>query len=241
MKSSSALAPLLAISVPIVGAAAVWAACYWQGRRFALRDPLQHADAIVSLAGNLGNMAFLDGKVDTAVRLYHEGWAPIILLAGRFSHQATDTPRLMPRVELEAAVRAGRIDQATADEAISTWDIGLGADYMRERAIRAGVPAEAILTERESLNTYENAKFTVSMLAERGARRIILVTSPFHQLRSYLTFAKLYHERGIDLVNYRADTSAWHPLTWFLSSANRRLVRGEAERIRTYRAKGDLL
>jgi hypothetical protein len=54
---------------------------YRQGQQFAFRDPLQHADAIVALAGTRGNLAFLDGKVRTAAQLYHQGWAPHIISA----------------------------------------------------------------------------------------------------------------------------------------------------------------
>ena len=220
--------------------AVIWLYLYYYGRRYALRDRLRKADAIVALAGTLGDIRYLDSKVDTAVRLYHENWAPLIIFAGRFSHQATDTPQLISAAELEAAVRAGRIDQESANEAVRSWDVGLDARYMRDRAIRAGVPATAILTENNSLHTMENAQFTMPLLAHQNAHRIILVAAPFHQLRSYLTFSKVYRGNGIDILNYAADTSAWRPFRWFLSSRNRELVRGEAWRIKTYRAKGYL-
>ena len=71
--------------------------------------------------------------------------------------------------------------------------------------------------------------------------RVILVTSPFHQLRTYLTFAKVFQPRNIEIINYYADTGEWHPATWFLSAKHRKLVKGEIERIKKYREKGDLL
>ena len=66
------------------------------------------------------------------------------------------------------------------------------------------------------------------------------VLLPFHQLRTYLTFAKVFQPRGIDIINYYADTGEWHPMTWFLSAEHRNLVRSEIERIKKYREKGDL-
>ncbi len=78
-------------------------------------------------------------------------------------------------------------------------------------------------------------------LQKHSMHRIILVTSPFHQLRTYLTFAKIFQPHGIEIINYYADTGEWHPATWFLSAENRRLVQSEMERIQTYRGKGDLL
>jgi uncharacterized SAM-binding protein YcdF (DUF218 family) len=233
----------IALFVAVAGLlSAVWSALYLQGRRFALRDRLQRADAIVAVAGTVGNIEFLDGKTDTATHLYHEGWAPIILFAGRFSHAvASHAPRLMSSAELESAVRANRIDQKTADDAVDTWDVSLDAGYMRDRALHGGVPAAAILTEVSSLHTLENAQLSAPMLTERGVRSVILVAAPFHQLRAYLTFAKVYGERAIAVLNYAADTKAWRPWTWFLSAENRRLVRGEVRRIRAYQDKGDLL
>jgi uncharacterized SAM-binding protein YcdF (DUF218 family) len=221
---------------------AAWIALYLQGKRFALRDRLRRADAIVAVAGTLGNIEFLNGKTDTAVRLYRAGWAPIILFAGRFSHAvASHAPHFMSPAELESAVHAGRIDPQTAADAMGAWDVGLGAEYMRDRALRAGMPAAAILTEDASLHTLENARFSVQMLVERGVRSVILVAAPFHQLRAWLTFAKVYGDQGIEVLSYTADTNGWRPWTWFLSAENRRLVHGETQRIRTYQAKGDLL
>jgi uncharacterized SAM-binding protein YcdF (DUF218 family) len=233
----------IALLAAVVGClTAAWIALYLQGRRFALRDQLRRASAIVSVAGTLGNIEFLDGKVDTAVRLYSEGWAPIILFAGRFSHAvAGHSPDFMSPAELENAVRAGRLEQKTATDAVDTWDVSLDAEYMRERALRAGVPAAAILTEDASLHTLENARFSLPMLAGQGVRSVILVAAPFHQLRAWLTFAKIYGEQDIEVFSYAADAKTWRPWTWFLSAENRRLVRGEAQRIRIYQAKGDLL
>jgi uncharacterized SAM-binding protein YcdF (DUF218 family) len=54
--------------------------------------------------------------------------------------------------------------------------------------------------------------------------RIILVTSPFHQLRTYLTFAKVLQPYGIEIINYYANTGEWHPATWFLSQEHHKLT-----------------
>lgn len=63
----------------------------------------------------------------------------------------------------------------------------------------------------------------------------------FHQLRTHLTFAKVFQPYGIKIVNYYAETDKWHPATWFLSKEHRKLVKSEMERIKKYREKGDLL
>jgi uncharacterized SAM-binding protein YcdF (DUF218 family) len=112
---------------------------------------------------------------------------------------------------------------------------------MRSKALAMGVPPEAILVEDESLHTRENAEYVLTLLKKYNLSHIILVTSPFHQLRTYLTFAKVLQPHGIEITNYYADTGEWHPTTWFLSRKHRQLVNSEKERIKLYKAKGDLL
>lgn len=218
-----------------------WLVFYRRGKRFALRDRLRKADAIVDLAGTRGNIRFLDGKICTAVSLYQQGWAPRIICAGKFSVKVTDTPILISIKELEAAVVAGRIQAKDVTNAAQHWDTGLGARYMAEQAMQKGVPSQAIWVEDESLHTRENAEYVLATLQKHGMHRIILVTSPFHQLRTYLTFAKIFQPYEIEITNYYADTDEWHPATWFLSKENRKLVQSEMERIQLYREKGDLL
>ncbi len=230
---------LLGLSLVVVSG--IWWLLMMRGKRFALRDQLRKADAIVVLAGTRGNMRFLDGKIRTAVRLYQQGWAPLLICSGRFSVKVTENPQLIPLEELHQAVACGRIQPQDVAGAARLWDSGLGACYMRDQAVQLGVPPEAILVEDRSLHTRENAEYTLRLLKEWQLRRIILVTSPFHQLRTYLTFAKVLSPHGIEVLNFYADTGEWHPATWFLSANHRRLVKSETERIRQYRQKGDLL
>jgi uncharacterized SAM-binding protein YcdF (DUF218 family) len=218
-----------------------WLTFYLKGRRFALRDRLRQADAIVVLAGTRGNSKFLHGKITTAVDLYRRGWAPRIICSGKFSVKVTDTPTLIPIAELQAAAAHGRIQEKDIASAASSWDIALGACYICEQAVQMGVPSEALLVENEALHTKENAELVLALAKEHQMRRIILVTSPFHQRRTFLTFAKVFHPQNVEILNYYANTGEWHPATWFLSAEHRRLVRSEEERIETYRAKGDVL
>lgn len=218
-----------------------WLTLYLKGRQFALRDRLRRADAIVVLAGTRGNIKFLQGKIATTVHLYRKGWAPYIICSGRFSVKVTGTPTLIPISELQTAVRQGRIQEKDVSPAAKSWDVALGACYMCEQAIQMGVPPEAILVEDQSLHTKENAEMVLALVKKHHMQKIILVTSPFHQRRTYLTFAKVFQPHNVEILNYYADTGEWHPATWFLSAEHRKLVRSEKERIATYRAKGDLL
>ncbi|MBE3561252.1 MAG: YdcF family protein [Ktedonobacteraceae bacterium] len=218
-----------------------WFSFFLKGKRFALRDRLRQADAIVVLAGTRGNIKFLDGKIATGVHLYLQGFAPRLICSGKFSVKVTDNPTLIPLPELQAAAVKGRLQEKDIAQAVQTWDSALGALYMRDQAIQMGVPPSAILVEKESLHTRENAEMVLQLARQHGLKRLILVTSPFHQLRTYLTFAKVFQPYSIEILNYYAETGEWHPFTWFLSAEHRRLVQSEKERIKKYRQKGDLL
>ena len=61
-----------------------------------------------------------------------------------------------------------------------------------------GVPPEAILVESEALHTRENAEHVLTILEKHHLQQVILVTLPFHQLRTYFTFAKVFQPHGID-------------------------------------------
>jgi len=219
----------------------LWIALVIQGKQFAIRDRLQKADAIIVLAGTRGNMRFLRGKIATAVRLYQQGWASYIVCAGKFSVKVTETPTLISVETLREAVVARRIQEKDLSQAAKNWDTGLGADYMRDQAISMGVPSQSVLAEPESLHTRENAEYVLRLLKQHQMHQVILVTSPFHQQRTYLTFAKVFQPYGIQIINYYAEADEWHPLTWFFSTDHRGLVTSEKERIKKYRAKGDLL
>jgi uncharacterized SAM-binding protein YcdF (DUF218 family) len=141
---------------------------------------LKKVDAIIVLAGTRGNIKFLDGKIDTAVKLYHEGWAPYIIGSGKFSVKVTETPQLISLEVLQTAVKQGRIQEKDVKSAKEKWDTGLGAPYIREKAIQLGVPQANIFVEDESLHTRENAEYVLEILKRHHMWRVILVTSPFH-------------------------------------------------------------
>jgi uncharacterized SAM-binding protein YcdF (DUF218 family) len=71
----------------------------------------------------------------------------------------------------------------------------VGAGTMDAESVHAaallrgwGIPADAILTETESVNTYENAVYSKLMLDQHGLKSILLVTSALHMPRALATF-----------------------------------------------------
>jgi uncharacterized SAM-binding protein YcdF (DUF218 family) len=75
------------------------------------------------------------------------------------------------------------------------------AEEMTELLLLTGVPADSILQQEQSQNTYEDALYSAEILADRGITEIILVTSAMHMPRS----RALFEEQGIDVIAAPVD------------------------------------
>jgi cyclophilin family peptidyl-prolyl cis-trans isomerase len=93
------------------------------------------------------------------------------------------------------------------------------ADAMRTELVRAGVPADAIVRERCSLSTRENARFTAALLSRRGVRRVTVVTCDWHLPRALAAFRRA----GLEAEGVPAPSLA---VPW-----RRRVVRWGRERV----------
>jgi len=100
---------------------------------------------------------------------------------------------------------------------------------MRQLAINAGVPARAIVIEEESANTQQNAANTNKLLASRGIKNIILVTSGYHQRRASLEFRHILGS-AITIQNSPTSDKDWG-WWWWLTPRGWWLAGGEFVKI----------
>lgn len=99
------------------------------------------------------------------------------------------------------------------------------AAAMRRRAVQAGVPASAIITEEQSQTTADNARLSAAIIRQHRLDRVILVTSGYHQRRASTEFR--HHTGGQVVVLSHPvardkDWSAWWWLTprgWYLAGS----------------------
>lgn len=91
------------------------------------------------------------------------------------------------------------------------------AAEMKEIAISMKVPARNILVEEKSTNTAENATYTMKLLDEMDARKVILVSSPYHTRRVKLNFIKASDTDTMRFMTATADDEAWHK--WYLKAS----------------------
>lgn len=64
-----------------------------------------------------------------------------------------------------------------------------------------GVPRESLWLEKDSLNTYENAHLSHSILESKNIHRLILVTSAIHMPRS----VRLFEKQGFEILPAPTD------------------------------------
>lgn len=75
------------------------------------------------------------------------------------------------------------------------------AKVYQETLLSLGFRPDDVLTESESMNTWQNAQFSLALLRQLQADREVLVTSGFHLKRSALYFAHF----GMEPLPVRAD------------------------------------
>ena len=75
------------------------------------------------------------------------------------------------------------------------------AFYVKAFLSELGVPAEVVLTEERSRNTYQNAVETSRILAREGWHSLLLVTSASHMPRAHAVF----QSRGLEVIAAPTD------------------------------------
>jgi uncharacterized SAM-binding protein YcdF (DUF218 family) len=103
-------------------------------------------------------------------------------------------PGGVPSAALQARVEkaVALYHQGLAPRLLFSGGVGVNppseARVMRELALRLGVPEAACVLEERSLSTEQNARYCADVLRSHGARRVVVVSDPFHLLRARQSF-----------------------------------------------------
>ena len=154
------------------------------GAWLVVEDPLQKADAIFVLGGTLFERPL------EAVDLYHEGWAPRLLLMRQIADDG--------EVELR---RRGVVYQREIDVQVDVL-------------MRLGVPRSAITILDEQDSTKEEADALRTVVVANRWPRVIVVTSKQHTRRARLVMNRRVADTGAQVMvrasRYdKTDVNAW--------------------------------
>jgi uncharacterized SAM-binding protein YcdF (DUF218 family) len=144
-----------------------------------------------------------------AAKLFLDGWAPLLIFSGK---EGRLTSKLWNKSE---------------------------AEMFADVAMKAGVPAEKIIIEKEATNTGENILFTKKLLEERGLdiQKFILVQKPFMERRAYATFKKRWPEKDFIVasppITFEEAPDEVKPKEVLIN-----ILVGDLQRIKIYPKKG---
>jgi uncharacterized SAM-binding protein YcdF (DUF218 family) len=88
------------------------------------------------------------------------------------------------------------------------------AEASRRYLVDNGVPNDAILLENDGHSTWESLEGVAAIADEEGIGRVLIVTDPYHSLRSRL----IAQELGLTAYTSPTDTSPWGTGTQFRHS-----------------------
>ena len=108
---------------------------------------------------------------------------------------------------------------------------------LMQHARELGAPEESLLIEDRSHSTRESVEFALPLLQENRIRSLTLVTSPFHQRRTFLAARKSLGNE-IRLINSPADPSFWKPDGWWRDWWSAKVVFTEYVKLVYYFVRG---
>jgi uncharacterized SAM-binding protein YcdF (DUF218 family) len=176
------------------------------GRYLVHEQPLARADAIVVLSGSRVER-WMEG-----VELYHEGWAPLVVLS------------------------PGRIEDAEIRLRASGVRFPADADLIRDAMIQMRVPREAIAELPSPLdNTAQEAAAVHERAIAAGWRRVIVVTSKYHTRRTGFAFNRELEGTGIEVIVRGTRHDSIEPTRWWTDRHDVRWVASELPKLAAYR------
>ncbi|MEO0562584.1 MAG: YdcF family protein [Chloroflexota bacterium] len=143
--------------------------------------------------------------------------ADVIIVLGSGVNADCSIPTTM-RVRAEQG--AALYDEDVAPVVICAGGVTGGAprseaDACREALGDAGVPAEAVLLEERSINTFTNAQYTLDLMNQNGYTSAVVVSSRYHLLRARWLFWR--RDRTVQISTFPARIGYLTPSEIFYS------------------------
>ncbi len=102
------------------------------------------------------------------------------------------------------------------------------SSVMRFTAIQKGLPAGAVLiTEMQVASTVDEARAILKLVHQRGFDSIIVITDPYHTLRTRLVFKKVFQNENIRVLVHPVRSHWYRSKDWWMSPAGWRVTAQE--------------
>ena len=98
-----------------------------------------------------------------------------------------------------------------SDKIIISGDNVIG----KKQAIESGIALKDVILEDKSTTTYENAKFSRSIMLQNNFTSAIVVSSPYHMRRASWLFGDVFKNDNITLLYSPVDNSWFKPEKWW--------------------------
>jgi len=149
---------------------------------------------------------------DYSVKLFLQGWAPIIIFSGGIAHPG--------------------------DLLQTPWKVS-EAETFAERAVSLGVPKEKIIIENKSINTGQNLYFTARLLKEKGLdfKSFIAIQKPYMERRVYSAMRALWPDKEVIVTSPHISFEDY-PTKEISKEDVIHIMVGDLQRIRIYPVKG---
>ena len=178
------------------------------GNYLIVQHPLENADLIVCMAGEPVARGL------AAAELYKKGLAPRVLIT---------------REELPDGyedLKEGKIHYPETRDLLIMMLQGLG------------MPRSACLTSDHFVgSTFEEAKMVREYVQGQGYRSLIIVTSPYHTKRTWLTFKKLFEKDGVKIMMAPSHYSEFRSDDWWKTNKYIKKVIIEYQKLIYYTVK----
>ena len=101
-----------------------------------------------------------------------------------------------------------------------------------------GVPESAmIISDRSVTSTFDEATMVRDFVKKKGHRSLILITSPTHSRRAWLTFKRIFKEEKVRILMLPSPYSKFRPEDWWKKRRYVREVIFEYEKLLYYSLK----
>ncbi|MEG1477493.1 MAG: YdcF family protein [Oscillospiraceae bacterium] len=169
-------------------------------------DELRPADIIFMPGGSFPEVG------EQAARLFAKGLSPLVVPSGKYS------------------VHNGKFNGALSKKDEYPWQSETESEFLSMVMQKNGVPQSAIICEDNAVSTYDNARFTLALLEEKGieVHRAILCCKSIHARRAYMYYQ--FYFPNVEIMVSPVDIGGINKSNWANTPEGMNIVFKEMEK-----------